>query len=207
MRAARFRALALLLLAACPAGADAPADRPGPPCTTGFIGDEGAATVVELTVQAMDGDARLVTDGDGVPLLLPPQGGRIIAAGVRARNLDGCAVLIQGYLRDPATQQVRLDARPVNLRVAADGWGESDAHDLASFANVPVCPNGWSPTAIDGNGYDLTITATDRRGNTASVTRHVVPACPAAAAECICQCKGGYKLGDGCPPGLGVTVR
>jgi hypothetical protein len=207
MRAGRALVLAGLL-AGCPAAADAPPEeQPGGPCTTGFIGDQNAATVVALTVQAVDGTTRVVNDGDGVPLVLPPQGGRIIAAGVRARNLDGCAVQIQGYLRDPATLQLRLDARPVNLRVAADGWGESAPRDLASYANIPVCPNEWSPTSIDGNDFDLTITATDRRGNTASITRRVVPACPAGAGECVCQCKGGYRLGDGCPPGLGVTVR
>jgi hypothetical protein len=198
--------LALLALAACSAppsppgdgGVDA-GDGAAYVCAAGFVGE--ATKDVELTITALLGAAATeVKDGDTVPLVFPPQGGRVIFAGVRARNLDTCAVTLTGALRDPASQQVRLDMRTVNLLGAADGWAETDATDYSTFSNIPVCPNEWSETDVMGNVYQLELTVTDRGGRTLTRKLSVTPVCaePALEADCRCLCHAGYKLGESC---------
>jgi hypothetical protein len=139
-------------------------------------------------------------EGDMVTLAFPPQGGRVIFAGVRATNLDACGVELGGAVRDETTMEVRLDTRTVNLLPSGDGWGSSDPSDVSTFSNIPVCPNEWSKTNIYGTQYRLELTITDRSGRTASQSLDVTPECsePANATECLCICKGGYVLGESC---------
>src|SRR5262249_25636425 len=63
-------------------------------------------------------------DGARVALMKPPQGGRVLYAGVEARNLDvSMPVNLIGALRDPTTHAVYgLEGRPVILAAGADGW-------------------------------------------------------------------------------------
>jgi hypothetical protein len=206
-------AFALLVLAAAcsdPApppsdgGADAGDGGGGGPhgCTTGFVGDEAKAPELVITVlgAVSAAGATPVTDGDTVPLIFPPQGGRVIFAGARARNVAACGATLTGALRDKTTKQVRLDARTVNLIPASDGWVETDATDYSSFSNVPVCPNQWSTTNLYGTVYELEITVADRDGRSVTKTIDVTPTCaePDNLAECLCICRGGYKLGEVC---------
>jgi len=176
-------------------GLDAP-----PLCGVGFLGDAGAP--VELAVTELDPDAssRVIGDGSNVSLLFPPQGGRVIFAGVRAYNIDPCTVQLTGSLRDPTNGQVNIDGRTVNLVVAGDGRGTSNDTDISTFANITVCPNEWSATDVYGNPYDLTVSVTDHEGRSASKTVRVTPTCaePARLAECLCLCKHGYILGSVC---------
>jgi len=97
-------------------------------------------------VLGTNGVSTPVQSGGTVPLVTPPQGGRVIFLGVRATNVDPCAVKITGAIRDPATKQVRVDARTVNLSPSGDGYGVSVDSSISSFANVPVCPNEWAST-------------------------------------------------------------
>jgi hypothetical protein len=201
------RSLPLVLAAACGLAACSPADPvpdAGPHgCPYAPLGDPSQPAVVELLGLGPDGRT-LVTlhDGDPVTLAFPPQGGRVIFAGVRATNLDPCGVQLAGVVRDEASMQVRLDSRTVNLKPTGDGWAESDPADISSFANIPVCPNEWSKTNLFGTTYGLEMTLTERSGRTESLTMKVVPACdePAHEAECLCICQGGYVLGQSCAP-------
>ena len=169
-------------------------------CQLAFIGD--AAQPIELEIIALKADytSTKVAEGDAVALLFPPQGGRVIFAGVRARNLDPCGVELIGSLRDLDTQQIRSDMRTINLRASADGWGQSADTDIASFANVPICPNEWSKPNIYGTKYQLELTLIDRAKHQVMKTVGVTPVCaePENAAECACICKGGYVLGEMC---------
>ena len=70
-----------------------------------------------------DGSDVPIADGDDLAILFPPQGGRVAFVGVRALNVDGCAVQVTGALRDLGSRQIRLDGRTVNLTKLADGWG------------------------------------------------------------------------------------
>lgn len=210
--APRCTALALCLgalSAGCSNGPPVPTDS-GPSCGTPFLGDKTKPTEVVLTARGPDGVSAPVKDGDTVAMIFPLQGGRVIFAGVRATNLDPCAVTLTGALRDPATTQLRLDGRTINLKPSAtdSGWGESDDDDISTFANVPVCPNQWSMTNLYGSEYELMVTVTDGDRRTATAQAKVVPSCaePSNRDECLCICKGGYVLGESCaPPDAGAV--
>ena len=172
-------------------------------CTLPFIGDSTKPTELELIVLKADYKATPVAEGGSVALLFPPQGGRVIFAGVRARNVDPCSIQLAGAVRDLDTQQLRVDARTINLEATSDGWGASSEADIASFANVPMCPNQWSKTNIYGTKYELEVTITDRAKHKTTKSTTVIPACaePENAAECACICQGGYVLGEACDGG------
>lgn len=179
------------------AGADADA-KVG--CTRPFLGDATKDMEIEIIALRADYTSAPVKEGDSIALLFPPQGGRVIFAGVRARNVDPCNAQLLGALRDRDTQQVRVDERTISLEAEGDGWGKSDDDIISSFANVPMCPNSWSKPNIYGTTYELEVTLTDRGKRTATKKVNVIPACaePENAAECACICKGGYVLGEMC---------
>jgi hypothetical protein len=172
-------------------------------CALPFIGDATKETEIEIIALGADYTAAPVAEGDSVALLFPPQGGRVIFAGVRARNVDPCGVQLTGALRDLDTEQIRDDKRTINLRATDDGWGSSSEADIASFANVPMCPNEWSKTNIYGTKYELEVTLLDRVKHKVTKKIGVVPACaePELAAECACICKANYVLGEMCDGG------
>jgi len=194
-----MRSPAVCLLALAAAACSSPSAPPDP-CTVGVLGDATQSIVLQAIALDPNMTPFTVASGDSVTLAFPPQGGRVIFAGVRATNLDGCGVQVEGVIRDLTTHQVRLDSRTVNLSPTGDGWGESDPTDVSTFANVPVCPNEWSATNLYGTPYQLELAVTDRGGRTATQTLQVTPECsePAHAAECLCICKGGYVLGEVC---------
>lgn len=177
------------------AGADAKVG-----CTLPFIGDATQPTEIEIIALKADYTSVPVAAGDSVALLFPPQGGRVIFAGVRARNVDPCNLQLSGAVRDLDTAQLRVDARTINLEATSDGWGRSSDADIASFANVPMCPNQWSKTNIYGTKYELEVSITDRAKHTTTKKVTVTPACaePENEAECTCICRGGYVLGESC---------
>lgn len=205
MARVRLPTLAVLLCAACSPASPVPIPDGGTggapvTCAAGFLGDRTKPPELEIIAIGGDGGVSPVEDGGTVGLIFPPQGGRVIFAGARATNLDGCGVQITGALRDEATQQVQVDSRTVNLVPAGDGWGESNPDDVPSFSNVPACPNEWSKTNIYGTRYQLQLTVADPSGRTATSTLEVTPECaePTRAAECMCICMGGYILGQSC---------
>lgn len=176
-------------------------------CTLPFIGDSTKETELEIIVLKADYTSTPVAEGDSVALIFPPQGGRVIFAGVRARNIDPCSIQLAGALRDLDTAQLRVDARTINLEATSDGWGSSSDADIASFANVPICPNQWSKTNIHGTKYELEVSITDRAKHKVTKKVSVIPACaePENAAECNCICKGGYILGEMCDGGVATS--
>jgi len=199
---ASFAVLVALAAAGCspgPSSSDAGPDA-HQGCDTGFVGDPTKDPEIAITALGAGTTATPVADGDMVPLIFPPQGGRVIFAGARARNLEACGATLTGALRDKQTKQVRIDGRTVNLVPAEGGWVETDPTDYASFSNIPVCPNQWSATDVYGTVYELEITIADRDGRTVTKTIDVTPFCaePENAAECACICKGGYVLGESC---------
>jgi hypothetical protein len=196
------------LLGGCP---DAQPGPPGPPdasdasddspsCGIPFLGDRTKEPEIELIALGTDGVSAKVADGASVAMILPPQGGRVIFAGVRATNVNPCGVKLSGTLRDLKTMKLAVNTRTINLRPTGDGWGASDDEDISSFANVAVCPNSWSETDVYGNEYELKVKLTDRDNHTVSKEAKVIPACaePDNMAECLCICKAGYVLGEPC---------
>jgi hypothetical protein len=175
----------------------------------GFLGSDAAAPDFDMQVLLADETVAALNDGDTVPMILPPQGGRVIFVGVRATNVDGCGLQLTGALRDLSTQQVRVDSRTVNLIDTGDGYGVSGTPSTAAsaavsdFSNIPVCPNEWSSTNIYGTVYGVEVTIQDREGRTLTKKIQVTPECgqPENLEECLCICKGGYILGESCMDG------
>ncbi len=186
-------------LAACSPEPDAPADS-GPACTLAFIGDKSKPLEIALTVRDANGKSVPLKEGDDVPLIFPPQGGRVVFVGARVNNVDPCAVKLSGAIRDVATNQVRVDNRTVNLVLGSDGWGGGVDEDISTFSNVPMCPNQWASTDAFDKPFRVEVTVQDKTGRSASKQVTVTPRCaePANVAECLCICKKGYVLGEVC---------
>ena len=198
---------ALVLVAVLAAGC--PKDPPDDPCQLGFVGDKTAQPSIEIIYLYADGTVRPAAEGGEAPLIEPPQGGRVIFAGIRARNVDACAATLSGALRDTQSNRVMLDQRTTNLVAQDGGTAGSTGDEASTFANVPVCPNQWSARDVFDLEYQLEITLTDRGGRRAMKTRKVRPFCsePEASklAECRCICKLGYVLGEPCGVDGGVS--
>src|SRR5262249_21134587 len=110
------------------------------------VGDPGQPLAIRAVVLDADLAPVQAADGARVALMRPPQGGRVLYAGVEAQNLDRCkAANLVGALRDPATHAVYgLEGRPVVLAGGRDGWAEAGEQQPSSYANVAVCPNQLS---------------------------------------------------------------
>jgi hypothetical protein len=111
-----------------------------------------------------------------------------------------CGVEIAGTLRDLQTNATRQDRRIVNLKPMGDGWVSSDDSDIATFANITVCPNQWSPSNVYGTEYELSVSVMDVSGRTASTAIAVLPACvePLREEQCLCICRPAATLADTC---------
>jgi len=201
-------ALAGLCVLAASSGcstSSAPADPV--PCSAGFLGD--ASSPIDFDILAVSPGYTTVSQMDGgtISLMQPLQGGRVLFVGARVTNVDACGLTLTGALRDETTQQVRFDTRTINLIPTGDGWGATGVLDasvaglISNFSNVPVCPNEWSTTDVDGHSYGLEVTVEDRNGRMLLKKMRVTPVCgePANAADCVCICRAGYVLGSNCP--------
>jgi hypothetical protein len=209
---------AIVALAGCPVGDHAGEDA-GAACATGYLGDRAAEVQIELRALRADGRDVALADGDDLDVIFPPQGGRVAFVGVRATNLDGCAVQVIGALRDPTSKQVRVDGRTVNLRADDDGWGVTgrgvstqleDAAEIADYSNVPLCPNQWATQDVFDAPFELEVRVSDKQGKTAAKAITVTPRCAEPGAKetaCRCLCRHGYKLGETCgeDAGAGAT--
>ena len=181
--------------------ADAGGSDGGPACALGFLGTEGKPVEMKLVVRGKDQTSSEIADGARVPLILPPQGGRVVFVGVKATNISACGLTLTGSFRDLTNNQVRLDGRTVNLRPTGDGWGAGLDADMSAFSNIPMCPNQWASTDIFEHSFELTVTLSDAAGRTGTKTITTVAFCgePQFEVECRCECKKGYVLGQACP--------
>lgn len=177
----------------------------GSPCQYGFIGDPALEPEMVVTVRGADGVAVPIKEGGTAALILPPQGGRVVFAGVRANNVDACAARLTGALRDLESSKIMADARTLNLRPREDGTAGSTDTDISTFANIPVCPNQWATTDASGGEFNLEMSLKDRGGRTVKKTLRVTLDCaePENEAQCKCICKEGYILGENCDADAG----
>ncbi len=182
-----------------------------PVCGVGVLGDRTRDIDFEFRVVGADAIDKSLKDGDDVQLVFPPQGGRVIFVGVRATNIDPCAVQLSGAIRDISTKQVRVDARTINLNPDGTGWGTSGTPSqsliaaVSNYSNIPLCPNQWSATNVFDTQYELEVTLKEHNSNGAKAraltkTIHVTPRCsePGLGAECRCICHANYQLGEVC---------
>lgn len=171
-------------------------------CKLPYVGDPALPLEMDVMALGPNGKTTILGDGSDITLMFPPQGGRVVFAGVHARNVNPCGVRISGALRDPLSKQVRLDNRIVNLQVTADGYGQSNPGDISSFSNIAACPNQWSAQDLMDLPYELTVTLADLNEENRKITKvlQVIPRCdePGQVSGCRCQCDSDYVLGMQC---------
>ncbi|HRI66489.1 MAG TPA: hypothetical protein PK156_19710 [Polyangium sp.] len=170
-------------------------------CKLPFVGDPNAPMEVSIiaigpTLQQVG----TIEEGADVSLMTPPQEGRVLFLGVRARNVNPCAVRLSGAVRDPVSKQINLDTRIINLQVTEDGYAQSDVTDIFTFANVPACPNHWSSQDLMDVPYEITVSLTDKDERKVTKVMQVVPRCnePGHIEVCRCRCDSEYELGMDC---------
>lgn len=154
--------------------------------------------VVPLRIDTATGAIVEIADGDHLDLRRPDQGGRVVYAGVRARNIaDGCNVYVNGALRDPVSNRViALESRPTYMAVDATGWAVPVMPFTQTLANVPACPQAAVEIDVDGHTWQLEIRLTEGARST-TVIRSV-------ALDCVsdsfggCECDCDHDPADGC---------
>lgn len=167
-----------------------------------FFGDPSAAPELSILLRQPDGNLVFAKEGSTAPLIKPPQLGKVIFVGARARNLDICGLKVTASLRDECTGRILgLEGRPVTLQPDADGWAvPRNPLDIANFSNLPACPTAAATRDVEGESYLLRLRVEDRKGRKAEAKLHVVPVCaePEVEGECKCECDGHYILGEPC---------
>lgn len=181
----------LALLAACPS--------PNDGC---FVGDPSAPPELVIIHQTLDGTYAETAPGGAIPLILAPQGGRVLFVGAKAKNLDGCPVRLLASLRDPCSNSLlALEQRDVMMKATADGWLEpEDPAQISNYSNLPACPRAALERNVDGTEYRLRVELEDRAGRKAEAFVNVIPACnqPGLVDQCLCECSATYVLGEAC---------
>jgi hypothetical protein len=169
-------------------------------CKLPYLGDPNAEMVVDVVALGPNGKLQPIEDGSDITLMFPPQGGRVVFAGVRATNVNPCGVRLAGALRNPVTKSVQVDTRIINLQIAPDGYGQSDIGDIFSFANIFACPNNWSDQDLMDVPYELTVSLTDKDDRKVTKILQVTPRCdePGQISNCRCICNADYILGMSC---------
>ncbi|MEW5855040.1 MAG: hypothetical protein AB2A00_40060 [Myxococcota bacterium] len=175
-------------------------------CQFSFVGDPAAEPELVLTAMGDDNVVTVLEDGSRVPMMFPPQGGRVVFIGVRARNVDPCGMELVGALRDPVSGLVRLDSRVVNLQPTTEGYSETVPGVISMWANIPTCPNQWARQDLYEQGFQLEFTVVERNGRSTTRALTVTPFCGEVEnlADCMCICQQGYRLGQSCSPDGGT---
>ncbi len=167
-----------------------------------FEGDPSAAPQIVIVHRNVDGGVEPTASAAHVPLIQPPQGGKVMFIGVRARNLDGCPLTLTATLRDPCDQSIiALERRPVLLTPVGDGWLEPQQPiEIHNYSNLPACPRAGLSRGIHDEPYELAVTVRDKDNRTVTATKSVVPFCgePDLFDRCRCECSQNYVLGGAC---------
>ncbi len=188
-------AASLLLLAGCGGKHEEGADAGAKSCPIGDLGAPAELEIVHLDASNTVIQTQAMAE---VPLLPPQQGGWVVLLGARARNIDGCQATLTTALVDDCDQQIiKVDQRPTQLELGADGWGTST---VTTFSNLQVCPEVTAKRDLHDVPYDVTVMIEDSGGKKASATLTVVPICPPGNALCMCQCDHDYIVGSSCSP-------
>jgi hypothetical protein len=159
-----------------------------------FGGDEGAPIEIVPGVRLDDGSFLPLAEGDTVDLIRPIQGGHVIFASARARNLCLDGVTLSAKLFDGDQIRVPLTAiSQVGFLTDADdtAWSIPDmAVNTSNTPNLNACPNA-SDADIVGRSHRLEVKVDDMHDHAITVSVEVVPSCNQADVECqmLCDCE------------------
>lgn len=195
-----LRSALLLLFASAIYGC--PNDPPTPADSGCFVGDPDAGPEMVVIHQTASGTVSRTVSNAPVPMIEPPQGGRVVFIGARAKNMDGCPINITTSLIDDCTGLVvGFEGRDVLMKPAGDGWIEPEFPDeLANYSNLATCPVAARDRKINDETYTLEVRLADKAGRKITQRLPIRPVCaePAQRAECLCLCRAHYVLGE-CP--------
>jgi hypothetical protein len=160
---------------------------------------------IEVVYRTADGQLRTAAEMEEIPLLQPPQGGKVLFIGVRARNAEGCTLTITTALVDRESGAVvALERRPILLEPDSRGWIQpAQPEAIINYSNLPACPRASLDRSIEGEIYHLRVAVEDRRERRAEATLRIVPRCgePELSSRCQCECSRDYVLGSSCDGG------
>lgn len=180
------------------------------PLASCFVGDPSQPAEIQLVHHTESGVVAPITDQGEVPLILPPQGGKVMLIGVRARNLDGCPLTIATAIIDPCTEAVvAFERRPVVLQPTGDGWLEPlQPAEISNYSNLPACPRASLTRDVHGQPYTLRVSVEDKDKRKVQQDVTITPTCsqPEFAEQCRCECSQGYVLGGACDPNQDAGV-
>jgi hypothetical protein len=156
---------------------------------------------LSLPIEIIPIDATLTDIAEGAAIMLdvPIQGGIVIYAGARARNLDGCNARVIAALRDLDSHQViGLEERPTILRTDSGGWGAPVGAPQYALANIAVCPNVTGTHDLFATPWQLEVRIETADHRSATITRTVTPMCgpPNGFVDCPCECAAGWQPGQ-----------
>lgn len=191
----------LLLVVAATAGCPANCGTTTETCAS-QVGDLSADIELDLVLRTSAGENLHAGDGALAPLLRAPQGGLVMFAGPRARNLNGCDVEVTATVEDPCSGAV-LSQGTASISLVEDEEGyavPAEPHFLRHFVHLPMCPSAAAVRNVNDEPYRLRLRIKDARGREAEVTRRVVPTCTQqdVTAFCQCACNANYDVNRQC---------
>ncbi len=192
---------ALLCVAAdCPGGDDGP-----DPPTECFFGDENASPEGELVFLDENFVVQPFTDGQRVPAILPPQGGKVIFIGVRLKNMDMCSIQANGGVFDDCQTPPRVigrEGRALSFVLnEASGFAEpANPETINNYVNIPLCGNFTSSRDIDDEPYRIELRISDRAQRALVFRAELTPFCAGAPntdgtfEQCLCECDAEFSF-------------
>ena len=203
-RACGLSTVIALAIALALSGCEPPEPEPDAGPQDCFVGDPEQAPELQLVYRTAEGDLADLVEGAEVPLIVPPQGGMVVAIGARLRNVNICGLQMSALLRDTCTDRILgREGRPIHLEKSAEGWALPIAPSrLDNYVNINACPNLVSSRDLDQEPYQLELRAVNLNTDlsmTSQLTLTTVCGEPDAERLCECQCDADYVLGrDDC---------
>lgn len=165
------------------------------------LGDLTKPIELEIVHKAVGGGVTVTTSSGAVPLILPPQGGKVMLVGVRARNVDGCPLTLTAAMRDTCTGDlIALERRPILLE-EKNGWLEpQEPLELNNYSNLPACPREGLTRSVSGEPYQIEVVVEDKTGRQATKSITIIPTCaePENEMTCRCECRTDFSTIDNC---------
>jgi hypothetical protein len=171
------------------------------PC---FFGDPAQEPAGELVIRTLDGRTAPFVEGQALPLLKPPQGGKVVMIGARVRHMDCALSITAGAFDDCKGVFLGVDGRPLSLVWNEQtGWAEPDAPEtLNNFGNVALCFNNNSARDTNDEEYRFEVRVTELagRGRTLVLSGRGTPFCAEDAFrdECDCECDVDFSFDRAC---------
>jgi hypothetical protein len=142
---------------------------------------------------------RMLSDGDPVDLVEPPQGGHVVFIGPKVQNLTTDAIDLRVRFRRPGGAIIQEERRTVLMVPAEPGFMQPDLRSQSQVGQPALCPD-YDREDILGQELVLEVEVLPLfalHAVTVVAKRRVVPTCDRASdvTLCKCECTADYVLG------------